>query len=290
MSDSDMFLLEPILAPLLVLLLERLLNFGDVPRGGGEGPGEPTYLTGPQTEALAAEGVSLLARYLPREAAQRVTSADKHLARPHHGSREQALLRLGALGAVVPHSGSPGNPPGCCVFEPGRGLVCVRRPQMIAAIFPRYSGLDERTFPLRDQQVIEFTQLQKFPGFGLHSEDSLVSSPRTTAWRALLVSLWQDGRAFTRDDVHCMRLIVPHLDRAWRLQMRLSAADLRADIVTGAFDCLNVGTAFVDRSGRFQWLNRRAREILGSSAELRLTRSDQLLGRRAHRISSHYES
>jgi DNA-binding CsgD family transcriptional regulator len=129
------------------------------------------------------------------------------------------------------------------------------------------------------REGIGLRMVRRFPQAFEDSQDSLVSSAQTAAWRELLVSLWQDGRAFTRDDVHCMRLIVPHLDRAWRLQMRLSAADLRADMVTGAFDCLNVGTAFVDRSGRFQWLNRRAREILSSSAELRLTRSDQLLGR-----------
>jgi hypothetical protein len=123
MPDSDKFL-EAIAAPFMVALLARLLNHGDVTGGGGD----PTFLTAQQTEALAAEGVSLLARYLPQEAARQVASAVEHLARPHYEMRE-ALLQLGALGAVVPERGDPNSPPGCCVFEPGRGLICVRSVQ-----------------------------------------------------------------------------------------------------------------------------------------------------------------
>jgi len=58
MTDSDKFLIE---APFLVALLAKLFKYVDVPRGGGD----PTFLTAVQTEALAAEGVRLLARYLP---------------------------------------------------------------------------------------------------------------------------------------------------------------------------------------------------------------------------------
>ncbi len=120
MANNEPFLNEEIMAPFLVLLLGKLTGW-NLPTGGG---GDPTYLTGAQTEALAAEGVSLLARYLPQEAAKGVTSAVEHLARPRHGNREQALLHMGALGGVLPSH--PGAPPGCCVSEPGRGLVCVR--------------------------------------------------------------------------------------------------------------------------------------------------------------------
>ena len=54
---------DEILAPFLVLLIGRLLNWADVPRGGGD----PQFLTAAQTEALAAEGISLLSRYLRQE-------------------------------------------------------------------------------------------------------------------------------------------------------------------------------------------------------------------------------
>lgn len=123
MTDYEKFLDETILAPFLLLLILKLTHY----TGPTDGGGDPTYLTGAQAEALAVEGVELLARYLPEETAQRVTSAVEHLTHPRHRSREQMLLRVGALGGVVlPHSGGPDSPPGCCVFEPGRGLVCVR--------------------------------------------------------------------------------------------------------------------------------------------------------------------
>ena len=122
------FQLEKTTAQFIVLLLESILHFKIPPvpplHGGGGSEEHPTYLSPAQTEALAAEGVSLLARYLPSEAAQKVTSAVEHLARPPQVDREHALLRLGALGAVIPQSGDPA--PGCCVFWPGRGMVCVR--------------------------------------------------------------------------------------------------------------------------------------------------------------------
>jgi hypothetical protein len=54
---------DEILAPFLMLLIGRRLNWADVPRGGGD----PQFLTVAQTEALAAEGISLLSRYLRQE-------------------------------------------------------------------------------------------------------------------------------------------------------------------------------------------------------------------------------
>jgi DNA-binding CsgD family transcriptional regulator len=95
----------------------------------------------------------------------------------------------------------------------------------------------------------------------------------------LLAALWEDGRIFNRDNLRHMRLLAPHIDRALRLQMRLSAADLRVDMVSGAFDRLALGVAFVDRSGRSLWLNRRAQEILEGSNELRLASSSGPAGR-----------
>jgi hypothetical protein len=121
MTHSDKFLIE---APFLVALLARLFKYGDVPRGGGDPT--PTFLTAVETEVLAAEGVRLLARYLPQEAARQVASAVEHIARPRHESREHALLRLGALGAVVPDDNDPNSAPGCCVWYPGKGLICAR--------------------------------------------------------------------------------------------------------------------------------------------------------------------
>ena len=100
-----------------------------------------------------------------------------------------------------------------------------------------------------------------------------------TAGRKLIAALWEDGRAFSGDNLRSMRLLAPHLDRAMRLQMRLSSADLRADLVSGALDCLAHGVLLVDRSELPLWLNRRAKEILHGSNALHLS-SSGLTGRR----------
>jgi DNA-binding CsgD family transcriptional regulator len=78
-----------------------------------------------------------------------------------------------------------------------------------------------------------------------------------------------------------MRALVPHLDRALRLQMRLISADVRADLVSGAFDSLTLGVIFLDRSGLPLWLNKRAQEIIRHSNVLQLSST----GLTAHRQS-----
>jgi len=51
---------------------------------------------------------------------------------------------------------------------------------------------------------------------------------------------------FTAENLHSRRLLLPHLNRALRLLMRLTAAELRADIASGALDDLTLGVIFID--------------------------------------------
>jgi DNA-binding CsgD family transcriptional regulator/PAS domain-containing protein len=111
-------------------------------------------------------------------------------------------------------------------------------------------------------------------------EGTSSSSPSRAAGRKLIAALWEDGRVFSSDSLHSMRLLAPHLDRAVRLQMRLSSADLRVDMVSGALDCLTHGVVLVDRSGLPVWLNRRAREIIDRTNVLQLAACGRLAGRR----------
>jgi hypothetical protein len=101
------------------------------------------------------------------------------------------------------------------------------------------------------------------------------------ARRNLLAALWEDGRGFSSDNLRCMRDLVPHLDRALRLQLRLISADVRADLVSGALDTLTLGVVFINRSGLPLWHNRRAQEIIRRSNVLRLSSA----GLTAHRQS-----
>jgi hypothetical protein len=120
MSPKEQLAQEELLAPFLVLLIGKLTGWTQPTHIGGD----PTYLTGEQTAALAAEGIDLLASFLPQEAAQRVTSAVERLPRPPRGTREERLLSVGALGGVI-HSAGGDGAPGCCVEINGH-LFCVR--------------------------------------------------------------------------------------------------------------------------------------------------------------------
>jgi len=88
--------------------------------------------------------------------------------------------------------------------------------------------------------------------------------------RRLIAALWTDGRVFNGEN---LRLITPHLDRALRLQMRLNAAQLQADIISGALDHLTLGVILIDRAGMPIWHNRRAHEITASTGGLRIARN-----------------
>lgn len=114
---------EQLLAPFLVLLIGELTGWNAPIEGG-----DPVYFTGEQTESLAAEGIRLLAQYLPERFSQQVASAVEPLPRPPHGSPEQRLMRIGRLGGIIPTViSNPGgnNAPGCCVWMNGH-MYCVR--------------------------------------------------------------------------------------------------------------------------------------------------------------------
>jgi DNA-binding CsgD family transcriptional regulator/PAS domain-containing protein len=112
------------------------------------------------------------------------------------------------------------------------------------------------------------------------SDGASASSEGSVAGRQLIAALWEDGRVFSAENLSNMRLLAPHLDRALRLQTRLSSADVRASILSGALDCLTHGVILVDHSGLPLWRNRRAQEILDTSNGLRLCPTG-LMGHRA---------
>jgi DNA-binding CsgD family transcriptional regulator len=105
-----------------------------------------------------------------------------------------------------------------------------------------------------------------------------VLTPSRSALRKLIAALWEDGCIFNGGDLDCIRILIPHLDRALRIQMRLTAAELKTDMVSGALDYLALGVMFVNRAGVPVWLNRRARELTNGSEVLRLF-SGALAGR-----------
>jgi DNA-binding CsgD family transcriptional regulator len=97
------------------------------------------------------------------------------------------------------------------------------------------------------------------------------ATPSKMAARNFIAALWEDGFLFRGDHLQSMRLLAPHLDRALRLQMRLSATDLEANTVSGVLDQLTLGVILLDRAGMSLWQNRRAQEIVAHSGILHLS-------------------
>jgi len=98
--------------------------------------------------------------------------------------------------------------------------------------------------------------------------------------RRLIIAMWEDARMVDFRHLHYMRLLVPHLDRAARLQMRLNLLTLRSELASGALDNLTVGVIMVDQAGANIWYNRRAKEIASDPSVLSLSGS-RLIGRDA---------
>lgn len=98
-----------------------------------------------------------------------------------------------------------------------------------------------------------------------------MSAPSKSALRGLVTALWEDGCVFSAENLRSIRVLIPHLERALRLQMRLSAAEVHTNMISGALDHLTFGVVFVNRSGLPVWLNGRARELLNQSPGLRIT-------------------
>jgi DNA-binding CsgD family transcriptional regulator len=95
--------------------------------------------------------------------------------------------------------------------------------------------------------------------------------PSKLAMRNFIAALWQDGFVFGGDHLKSMRLLAPHLDRALRLQMRLSATELQVNTVSGVLDQLTLGVVLFNCAGMSLWQNRRAQEILAHSGVLHIS-------------------
>ncbi len=103
--------------------------------------------------------------------------------------------------------------------------------------------------------------------------------------RRLIAAMWEDGRMFDFRHLRYMRLLVPHLDRAARLQMRLNLVTLHSELVSGALDNLSLGVIVVDQAGRKIWHNRRAEEI-ASDPEILTFSGYRLVARNASSTQS----
>jgi DNA-binding CsgD family transcriptional regulator len=97
------------------------------------------------------------------------------------------------------------------------------------------------------------------------------STKSKAAGKELIAALWGEGCVFSGDNLRYMRLLIPHLDRALRLEMCLNSADLKRSLASGVLDYLTYGVVLVDSSGKPLHFNKRAEEIIKQSDALRLS-------------------
>jgi DNA-binding CsgD family transcriptional regulator len=88
--------------------------------------------------------------------------------------------------------------------------------------------------------------------------------------RKLIAALWEDGRAFSGDNLRSMQVLIPHLDRALRLQTHFKSRDFHKNLMSGSLDYLTHGVVLVDSSGLPVWMNKRAQEMITESDDLLL--------------------
>jgi DNA-binding CsgD family transcriptional regulator len=96
-------------------------------------------------------------------------------------------------------------------------------------------------------------------------------APSKRRAREMIAAMWETGRIFQRSHLHSLHLIVPHLDRALRLQMRLVGSSVQPNAVSGVLDQLTLGVMLINDAGLPVWQNRRAKEIIAQSDVLRLS-------------------
>jgi DNA-binding CsgD family transcriptional regulator len=75
---------------------------------------------------------------------------------------------------------------------------------------------------------------------------------------------------FSAEELRCMSLLFPHLERAARIHRRLTQAGGLADGLTAALDRMPLAAILCDRTARALWLNRPAEEMARRGDGLRL--------------------
>lgn len=88
------------------------------------------------------------------------------------------------------------------------------------------------------------------------------------------------ARPFSKDDRELVRALLPHIQRAVRLHVRLNKIESERAVYAGAVDQLRVGAIILDESGRVLSLNQRARALLEQKNGVSLRDEKLVLGTR----------
>jgi DNA-binding CsgD family transcriptional regulator len=93
-----------------------------------------------------------------------------------------------------------------------------------------------------------------------------------TRWASLSLYREPDSGEFESSDLETMALLVPHVQRAFRLHFQFSELKARSEGVEAAFNLLSVGVIFLGAGGEVLVMNARAEELVKQRNGLLLTR------------------
>lgn len=123
-----------------------------------------------------------------------------------------------------------------------------------------------------DRMILPKTELRRLEihsDFGIPNDmDSVMQAfAFRSAAGAGFVAAGRSVRAgdFEAEHVQTMGLLLPHLERAMQMQLRLGAVGMRADSAAEALDCLTLGILFVDQRARVLLANRAAEALLAQA-------------------------
>lgn len=77
----------------------------------------------------------------------------------------------------------------------------------------------------------------------------------------------------TSEEIHILKLLVPHLTRAFEITSRLWELNSDRDMAYAQLNRLNLGVILVDEQGRAVYLNRQAEELLQQNHGLKMSRN-----------------
>jgi DNA-binding CsgD family transcriptional regulator len=93
-----------------------------------------------------------------------------------------------------------------------------------------------------------------------------------TRWASLSLYREEDSGEFGSSDLETMALLVPHMQRAFRLHFQFSELKARSEGVEAAFNLLSLGVIFLGTAGEAQLMNARAEDLVKHRDGLLLNR------------------
>lgn len=177
----------------------------------------------------------------------------------------------------------------------GRGIVSFTRtpPEMMQLYFERYHEINphlQRDFPLmrtgfirRSQETMspeEFEQTEFYQGFFrrlnlFHLLNATILKESNIAGNISLARSKEMGM-YTDEEAHLLSLLVPHLQRAFRIGHLLDGLRLERDMLRQALDQLPQGALIVNRTGQVMYSNQNAELILAQQDGLFVNRQRDL--------------